>query len=128
MLSPPDALPTIQIAVKEGLVRPRHRSHKDMEMNRITSENLSVSEQDSYEVSYEVSPAVPQFVYIMSCCFMAIICCFGVLANLSIFVLFYNSPLVSLMQTSHTSNRTEVHQSFHIRDIYCIYGYQIPNT
>ena len=72
-----------------------------MEMSRIMSgsyENFSVSQQDPDEVSYEVSPAVPQFVYIMSCCFMAIICCFGVLANLSIFVLFYNSPLVSLIR------------------------------
>ena len=46
-------------------------------------------------VSYNVSPDVPPFVYIISCCFMAIICVFGVVSNSSIFVLFINSPLVS---------------------------------
>ena len=46
-------------------------------------------------VSYNVNPDVPPFVYIMSCCFMAIICVFGVVSNSSIFVLFINSPLVS---------------------------------
>ena len=50
---------------------------------------------DDDGVSYNVSPDVPPFVYIMSCFFMALVCVFGVVSNASIFVLFINSPLVS---------------------------------
>ena len=64
--------------------------------SRGCEENPDYLDKDYDFVSYEVNPSVPHFVYIMSCCFMAIVCFFGVLANLSIFVLFCNSPLVSL--------------------------------
>ena len=52
---------------------------------------------DDDGVSYNVSPDVPPFVYIMSCFFMALVCVFGVVSNASIFVLFINSPLVSFL-------------------------------
>ena len=45
-----------------------------------------------------VTPNVPPVIYTASCVFMAFVACFGIPANASIFVLFFNSPLVSYYQ------------------------------
>ena len=64
--------------------------------NMILSDNFTVSGENGNEtVSYEISPPIPKFVYIAASIYMAIIGSFGIPANLSIFVLFLNSPFVS---------------------------------
>lgn len=50
----------------------------------------------SNETSYHVSPDVLPEVYIAAACFMVFICCFGVTSNISVVILFCNSPLVSV--------------------------------
>ena len=45
-----------------------------------------------------VTPNVHGHIYTASCVFMAFVACFGIPANASIFVLFFNSPLVSYYQ------------------------------
>ena len=70
----------------------------DSEVGNTTTMSVDYEDYDFVNddgVSYNVSPDVPHFVYIMSCFFMALICVFGVISNASIFVLFINSPLVS---------------------------------
>ena len=78
----------------------RPHLHKDTTMDKIIEffDNITIWELNGNEtISYEISPAIPDFVYIAACIAMAIIGCFGIPANLSIFVLFFNSPLVSLV-------------------------------
>ena len=53
------------------------------------------SENDFYYVNKEV----PDFVYIASCVYMAVIFLIGFVANTSILILFISSPLVNISYT-----------------------------
>ena len=55
------------------------------------------SENDFYYVNKEV----PDFVYIASCVYMAIIFLIGFVANTSILILFISSPLVNISYIIH---------------------------
>ena len=74
-------------------------SKMNSEVGNITTMSVDYEDDDFVNddgVSYNVSPDVPHLVYIMFCVLMAPFCVFGVVSNASIFVLFFNSPLVSL--------------------------------
>ena len=74
-------------------------SKMNSEVGNITTMSVDYEDDDFVNddgVSYNVSPDVPHLVYIMFCFVMAPFCVFGVVSNASIFVLFFNSPLVSL--------------------------------
>ena len=51
---------------------------------------------ESYNDFYYVNKDIPDYVYIISCVYMAIIFIIGLLANTSIMILFISSPMVSV--------------------------------
>lgn len=60
------------------------------------------------ETSYYISPDVLPEVYIAAACFMVCICCFGVISNVSVVILFLNSPLASGANCIHKRREKEL--------------------
>ena len=65
----------------------------DIEGERMTNTTPGLHLEE-YDIYY-VNPDVPHAMYIGACVFMACVCCFGILSNSGVVVLFCNSPLVS---------------------------------
>ena len=58
-------------------------------------------ELENFDDGYFVDNVVPDYVYILSAVYMAIIFTIGFVANISIFIIFGTSPAVSTYRVSH---------------------------
>ena len=58
-------------------------------------------ELENFDDGYFVDNVVPDYVYILSAVYMAIIFIMGFAANISIFIIFGTSPAVSTYRVSH---------------------------
>ena len=69
-------------------------------MKRNFSYNFSIEESPITDI-YDVSPDVPEQVYIASSVFMACIGLFGVISNCTVFFIFCKSSVVSILLTEY---------------------------
>ena len=69
---------------------------KPTNMKRNFSYNFSIEESPITDI-YDVSPDVPEQVYIASSVFMACIGLFGVISNCTVFFIFCKSSVVSIL-------------------------------